>query len=340
MGPVNLGDMARALQTRRGIAAAAQEVGRLSAELASGRKADIAAATGGDMTALAAIARARGRVEAHAAAAAEAAAFAGAAQAALGTIGDTLSGFGPRLLGLAATSSPAAISASARDARLRLDAIVSALNVAQAGRHVFSGTATDTPPLAAADDILGQLTAAAAGQTTVAGVIAAVDAWFDAAPGGGGFADTGYLGGTVPLAPFRIGDRSEDVAAVATTAADPALRAALRAAALGALVDAGVLAGDVAAQGQLLREAGAAAIAAGDGITGLAAATGTAEERIAAVRTRLGAEGTALDLAHAAIAAADPYDTASALSEAERRLELVYAVTARLARLSLAEYLR
>jgi len=340
MAQVGLGDMAQAHQTRRGIAEAKLAVARLSAELASGRKADVAAATGGDLAALAAVERAIGRAAAFATAAEEAAAFAGAAQAALGTVADTLADLGPRLLGFASTSAPAQIAATARDGRMRLDAMVAALNVQAAGRHVFAGTETGTAPLADPAALVAALTAATAGQTTVAGVVAAVDAWFDAPAGGGGFADAAYLGGTTPLAPFRLGERSGDEAAVAVTAADPALRAALKGAALAALVDAGTFAGDAVAQGQLLRQAGEAAVAAADGVTDLRAGIGVAEAAIGAAATRLGAERAALSAARAEIAAADPYLTATALGEAEQRLELVFAVTARLARLGLADYLR
>ena len=51
-------------------------------------------------------------------------------------------------------------------------------------------------------------------------------------------------------------------------------------------------------------------------------------------------EATALGLARADLIAVDGYDAASRLKETETRLQTIYALTARLSELSLANYLR
>ena len=55
--------------------------------------------------------------------------------------------------------------------------------------------------------------------------------------------------------------------------------------------------------------------------------------------TRNDAEGTGLRIMHNRLASADPYEAATALTDAEARLEKLYALTARLSRLSLMDYL-
>ena len=55
--------------------------------------------------------------------------------------------------------------------------------------------------------------------------------------------------------------------------------------------------------------------------------------------TRNGAQQTALSLARSNLVAADPYETASALTQTEGNLQTLYALTARLSRLSLTDYL-
>jgi flagellar hook-associated protein 3 FlgL len=78
---------------------------------------------------------------------------------------------------------------------------------------------------------------------------------------------------------------------------------------------------------------------AADARGALAARIGTAQERIANATTRNSAEATALQIARIGIVSADPYEAATALTEAESQLDTLYAVTARLSRLSLANYL-
>ncbi len=72
----------------------------------------------------------------------------------------------------------------------------------------------------------------------------------------------------------------------------------------------------------------------------LRAVVGDAEAAIERARVRNGAELAAADLARATIVESDPFRAATDLQSVQGQLETLYAVTARLSRLSLTNYLR
>jgi flagellar hook-associated protein 3 FlgL len=123
------------------------------------------------------------------------------------------------------------------------------------------------------------------------------------------------------------------------TALDPGIRDTLKGLAMAAILDRGVLAGQAAERAKLAKTAGAALVTAADARSALAARIGTAEERIATAATRNAAEASALRIARIDMTSSDPYEAATALQEAEAKLDTLFAVTARLSRLSLANYL-
>jgi flagellar hook-associated protein 3 FlgL len=67
---------------------------------------------------------------------------------------------------------------------------------------------------------------------------------------------------------------------------------------------------------------------------------GSQEARTEAARVRNEAELAALKIARSDLYSADPYETATHLQLVQAQLESVYTMTARLARLSLSEYLK
>lgn len=338
MSYVSLGDMAQTFQLRRQNVELQRSMQRLSAELTTGTKADLPQALGGDLTTLVSLDRSLATLESYGVATAEASLFAGTLQAALGTVQDLTDDIAPSLAAATNTASATQIDTVARDAASRFQSTVAAMNTQAAGRYLLSGAATDTAPLASADDILAALRTATAGQTTVAGIVATVDSWFDAAPGSGGFRDTGFTGTTVPTGPFRIGEGQS--AAITATAADSRIVDALKGFALAALVADGALGADVAGRGALTRLAGTRLASASGGIVALRADIGGVEARIAAATTRNTAAATTLQMARNGLVSADPYDTATALEKVQTQIESVYTLTARLSRLSLTDFLR
>lgn len=338
MTRLTTGDLTQSLLLRRLNSVIKTDFNRLTQEMASGRKADLAAAVSGDFKVLAGIEHSLTVLGAFNTAAGEAQTFATTQQTALEALQTLGSDLAPTLVGAGTTGGVTHVTTAANDARQKLFSAVSALNVRVGDRYVFSGEASDQRPISGAQDILDQLSLAIAGQVTAAGVVGAIDGWFSAPAGGGGYLDSVYGGSSSTLAPFRIGEGEE--APLTLTAADPTLRDTLKGLAIGAMVAEGALAGDLPGRAFLLKAAGQSLIAAGTGLATVQANLGATESQIAAVIARNGAEGSALGIARNHLTAADPFETANALEAAKTQLETLYALTARLSRLNLADFLR
>lgn len=338
MNYVSIGDMAQAFQMRRHNVELQRQLSRLTEDLTSGVKSDLAEAVSGDFKALAGIDHSLGILRAYQTATDEAELFTGTLQAAFATVQDMTTDLAPGLANAATTGTPLIVDTAAMDARQKFHSVVAALNTQVADRYLLSGDATDQRPILGSQDILDALMAATAGQVTGTGVATAVAIWFDAPPGGGGYLDMIYGGSPTLLAPFRIGQGDEAVMDI--TAASPEIRDMLKGLALSALVAEGALPGDQLGRSYLVKTSGEALFAANDRMADLRARLGATEGHIADTATRNSAEASALEIARIKIIAADPYETASALEAVQTQIETLYTLTARLSRLSLADYLR
>lgn len=309
------------------------QVQRASQEVATGKHADIGAVLRGDFSPLLAIDASLARLSAYASNTTDAAVQTAAQQAAVGSLSQLASGISTTLLGARNFSTAAQIDTLGADAKGRLASAIGVLNTQASGRAVFSGVATDTVPLGSVEDMLTALQTAATGSTTAGQVSAAVNGWFADPLGFGTF----YQGGT-PLSPAPIA--AGEGADLSTTAMDQALRDTLAGFAMAALIDRGVLAGDPGERARLAQLAGQQLISTQDARTTLAARIGTVEAQIEAARARNGAEETSLGILRSDIGSVDPYEAATRLQTIQSQLESLYLVTARVSRLSLAEYLR
>lgn len=308
------------------------QVQRASQEVATGRHADIGAALRGDFSPLLAIDASLARLSAYKSNTTDAAFQAAAQQSAISGLSGLASGISTTLLG-ARNSTPVQVATLAADAKGRLATAIGLLNTEAAGRAVFSEVATDTVPLGPVDDMLAALQTAATGATTAGQVAAAVTTWFADPLGFGQFYQGGATLSPRPIAP-------EETAEFPTTAMDPALSDTLAGFAMAALIDRGVLAGDATERGRLAQQAGQQLVATEDARTTLAARIGTVEAKIEAARTRNAAEETSLGILRSDIGAVDPYEAGTRLEAIRAQLESLYLVTARVSRLSLAEFLR
>ncbi|MCA8878822.1 MAG: hypothetical protein KDA73_02470 [Rhodobacteraceae bacterium] len=336
MFSANLGDLAQAFMLRRQTSAASTELNRLTAEMSSGRKEDLQSHLRGQFTPLAGIERARTMNATYAASNKAAAQFANAQQLALDAVQSSVVNSGADFLRAATQGDATQRQVTYANASSALTQVIDNLNGHYGSRALFAGAATQGPALVDAAQLLSDLGAAVAGQTTASGVLAAADAWFDTP--GGGFDTLAYIGSTTPLSPFDIAEGSTE--RLDTTAADPAIRDTLKGLALAAMMDQGLLSGSPAEQQRLLQSAGARLVNTGDDLTALRAGIGFAEERIETARVRGEAEATGLETALNALVQADPYATAIALQNAQTRIETIYTITARVSGLSLAAVLR
>jgi len=333
MALISIGDLAQSLMLRRQNSDMKADLQTLAAEMTTGHAADTARRVNGDFAPLGAIDASLARLRAYDGATTEAALRAGAMQTVLTTIDGLATDLAPALLQPLAAGQEAQVAILGADARQKFDTVVAALNTSVSGRTLFSGQATDSPALADSETLLATLESAISGAVSAADVEVAVANWFDDP---GGFAAMAYLGADpqdgVPIAP-------NEVAAITITAMDPAVRNTLKGLAMAALLDRGALAGVPAARTGLARRAGESLISSQAGRTNLAADLGMVEARIEAATARNAAESAALQIARAAMVEVDPYESATRLEATQTQLETLYAITARLSRLNLMDFL-
>ncbi len=330
----SIGDLAYRYVLRNETTALKRAAQTAGNEVATGRVADTAAHLGGNLAPLAAIEASLARIAAQERIAALAGVRAEAQQAALGVIDTTASDLQRSLLQAIAGSGPSLTAAAADDAAERFRGAISALGARAGDRTLFAGVETQGAALAPGQEILDALKVAVAGAATAADAEAAVADWF-ARPDG--YAQAAYRGG----APITDGnpDGSEGTR-VSLTADDPAIKATLEAMALAAVLSGG---GGPTAPGERLALARRSAERlAGDASdrAALQGRLGTTEAAIDTARTRLSAEATALQIARSDLIGVDDYEAATRLEATQTQLETHYAVTARLARLSLVDFLR
>lgn len=309
------------------------QVQRAAQEVASGKHSDIGQVLRGDVGPLLAVDASLARLAAYHTNTADAAFQTAAQQSALSGLSQLATGIATTLVGSRDFPTPVQVNAIASDARGRLGSAVGLINSQAAGRAVFSGVATDTVPLGSVEDLLTALQTAAAGATTAGQVEAAVNGWFSDPLGYGTF----YQGGAaLQPAPIAPGEAAE----ISTTAMDPAIRDTLAGLAMAALIDRGALAGNSEERARLANLAGQTLMRTEDSRVSLAARIGVVEAQIDSARTRNASEETALGILRSEIGSGDPYEAATRLQSIQTQLESLYLVTARVSRLSLAEYLR
>ncbi|HHS93762.1 MAG TPA: hypothetical protein ENK63_00250 [Rhodobacterales bacterium] len=336
MSVLSYGDLASTFLTRRQSSGLKADLTRLGNEMTTGKKLDLGKALGGDFGRFAGIERSLKAVAAYRTANSEASSMLSAAQLALGNVQDMGQKLSPALLTAANAADVTLIGATSEDARQKLNSVVSTLNVQLAGRSLFGGAATDRPALATGDEIMAELVTATAGQTTAAGVIAAVDAWFDTP--GGGFENLGYLGSSNDMGPLVIGD--DDTANMPVRADDTVIRATLKGFALAGMVAESALDGNVQEQASLMEAAAEHMLTSDGGVTNLRARLGAVEARVDGAQARNAAEAAAYELARTELIGIDPYESASELEAVYSQIETLYTVTAHIAGLTFTDYMK
>ncbi|MFA5581064.1 MAG: flagellin [Paracoccaceae bacterium] len=335
MSNISFGDRALAFQHMRHNTLQKETIQRLSEELASGKRADLAKSLLGDYTPLTRIDHATTTLQAFRTTTAEAGLFTDAMQQALGRIQQDAATSANALLHAGSTQTPELVQTASREAAAAFSTGVSALNAQIGGRSLFAGRARDMPALAPAEDMLAALDAVIAAETTVSGMIGAIDSWFD--DPGGGFATMGYRGSPQLMSGFPIAD--SELAQITLTAESAEIRDTLKGLAMGAMISRGAFAGDLTAQAEVLHRAGEHLLGADHGLTHARAGLGIVENQIEAAAIRNDAETSALKIARSDLVGADPYRTASDLIAAQTQLEMLYTLTTRLSRMTLADYL-
>jgi flagellar hook-associated protein 3 FlgL len=333
MAAVSMGDLAQTFMLRRQNVLMKQNLQQLSTEITTGVVHDITARVSGDLGQLSGIDSALARLKGYGAVTLEAGLFAGAMQTALGSIDSMASDLSTHLLSASNGTADARVDAAGVDAEQKLQAALAALNTRVGDRTLFAGTATNGPAVIDADSLLAALGVAVSGAVSAADVETAVTAWFSSPSG---YDAVAYQGNTalnaVKIAP------GED-AQIDVTAQDSGLRDTIKGLAMAALLNRGVLAGQPQGRQDLAQRAGLRLFENQTERANLAARLGLTEAKIETASTRNSNEVMSLQIARNGIVQADPYEAATKLEDAQAQLEKIYAITARMSRLSLLDYL-
>lgn len=329
-----LGDLSQSFTSRQRNLALRQDIGRYTQELSTGQVSDVRQVLAGNYSYLTDIERKMDMLKGYGVATAEATQFSSVMQTVIGDISDATQDLANSLITAGITSIGPANADIAVEAFNALDEIVGRLNTETAGRFLFSGTATDQPPLANATTLLDAARTALAGAVSPADMIAAANAWFDDPAG---FEAAIYQGSDDPLTPFSLSER--DSVTLDLRATNPELRQMLKLTTLAALADDPAFALDSTQKTELFTKTGQEMLAARDDITNLAARVGFAEARIGAITARNAAEQTSLSFAKADLLSVDPFEAATRLEEVQFQLQSLYSVTARNAQLSLVNFI-
>jgi flagellar hook-associated protein 3 FlgL len=331
---LSLGSMALPFQLKTQGVQLRADIARLGEELTTGQVRDPSRHLRGDTGGLTAISAGLARTEIHLQNTRTATLRADTAQHALRNVEtarariaqDTLLAANP------GTSAPM-LTATGNSAAAALVDTVSSLSARVAGAALFSGVGTDRVPLVSADEMMDALTPVIAGMTDADAIADAIHAEF---LNPGGLFETDFYRGDAAGPGATLGDG--EAARSLPTAADPAIRSVLAGLATAALLADTTLPETV--RHGLAQRATDQLLTAGGTMTVLQAEIGTVQAGLEIQQTRLLAHRDMLETGRQSLIGADPYESATRLQETQARLEALYTITARTARLSLTEYLR
>ena len=330
-----IGDLAQFLATRSRVAQSQRDLARTTEEVSTGLRNDIGTYLKGDFSRLTSVERRLQLTETYVVGANLAESFFTSMQETLQRAQDEVVELGPRLLGASGTGQTAQLLTTAVGAENGFGLVVQALNTQNGGRSPFAGTATNAIALISEDTILSDLETLVAAAPDAATMITIVDDYFtDPA---GGYETVAYQGNTAQQTGFTI-DEGEVVTSD-ITALDPSIRRVLSGLAMASLMARSAGPTDVASVNAIGDQAGRWMQEGFDAMTDLRARLGVTQARVETAQARHNATQTVLGAERAEMISADPFEAAIELQSVETRLETLYLMTARLQRLTLAEYL-
>ena len=331
---VSVGDMAQHFISMRNGSNIKTQLSNLAEQLSTGQVTDIASHLQGQTTQFSGINHSLTLLNQYSSITQETEITLTAMQTVMDEINTSITDTAGHLLLVSNNSSDAQVTEAAFAARSTFDGLVALLNTRVADRAIFGGTEVEMSPLTDPDAMLADLQAAVGTNTSHAGIMTAIDTWFD--DPSGGFSTVAYQGDTGNAPQKRISNNTKIT--VDARADDPAFRAALKSAAIAAIVhEAPTLSLDV--KSELLQNAGINMHAAASDLTSIQSRIGYVEEIVAREQTEIGYEATALSIAKNNLISADPFDTAARLQAVQIQLETHYAATAQISQLSLLSYL-
>lgn len=333
----SIGDLSRSFHTRLANVTMKSRLDTLTNEVTSGLKSDLARSLNGDLSRINHLQTRLSQLDTYDQNIATVQGRLSGMQGATETIQNLLSSLAPTFLSEARSASPETLALRVSAANEDFNTVIRALNTEVAGKFIFSGTRTDVKPLSSRDDIQSALLSEVAGLGSTADILTAIDNWFDGPAGSGGFIDTAYHGSIGPMGQVPVNDTQ--LAGTNARASDTALREVLKGFAIISVVAASPGSYDIDETRDLLHGAAERLHSGNFALTNLRADIGISEHAVERTKVQNTAERATLTISRGAIIAADPYETALALKEAETGMQNIFALTARLSKLNLADYL-
>ncbi|ARO15428.1 flagellin and related hook-associated protein [Ketogulonicigenium robustum] len=331
-----LSDLGRHFANRQANLQIREKLETLTAEVASGEASDMSAHLGVQTGQFAAIKHRLSMIESYTKSASLLATQLTAMQSALENIDTQRGNISAQLISVSSQATQVELSAATEAARNGFAQVVASLNTQSAGVSLFAGASTDGPAVSDGDDILAALEGYVAGAVTVADAKQRIADWFDASFPAAGAGGVGYHG-----APGENMTRQIDAdltVTISVRADDPVLVGLMRDLATAAISD--KLGFSNTAQAQLVHAAGEGLITQASGLSAARARLGLAEQTVAQTQAKLAVEKTSLATTRNDMAQIDTFEASTALQAVSDQLELHYTLTARLASLSLTNYLR
>lgn len=212
------------------------------------------------------------------------------------------------------------------------DDAVARLNIQFGERPLFGGNDTSQPPLADAGTILDAVRAVAAAAPDAATALTDIEAWFNDP---GGFDTVAWQGGTgdAPGTETAPGTRLQS----SVRGDDAAVRDTLRALAVAVIAAEEADEGDQRTYATAARDQSAGALGS---LGELRAGLGVTEQRLAETKAGYEAQSVTLSIAFNALTSVDQAEAAVRMRDIENQLQAAYTTTARMADLSLVNFLR
>lgn len=329
-----IGDLAQSMQMRQRTSQVTTDITQLSQEVVTGRASNITAHLRGDMGALAGLEYDLSRLESYQFRSNEVAVTADMIQAGLGSISDAIDDTLPAITTAVSFPSDGNLSLAKQASTGALERVFQSLNSRGPAGSLFAGAATDTPALVDFEIFKEALDSMIAAAPSIDALAVDIDAFFGT---GGGFEATVYQGTNNDLPPQKISNStSVDLGLSAQNDEFIGLMKSLsKIYAAGAFT-----ASPMASRSQMIEDGYAGLLGAQGGVTELAASVGIQQQVIEDTQIANEVMSSSLELARNDLIGLDPYETASALEERQTQLETIYAITARLSRLTLMDFLR
>ncbi|MCF6444660.1 flagellin [Nereida sp. MMG025] len=331
---IGFGDMAQSYQMRRLTAEAKADIAKLSTEVTTGVAADLSDHLRGNMRPIASIETTLSRLDTYQLRTKEIVLQSQMMQTSLEGIEAGVADVLQVLTTSVNFPTDGNLDISGNEAAAALRSSIQALNISGPNGALFSGVETGRQPFGDAQALLGYLDSLVASATDAQALTTDLANFF-ADPAG--FDTLLYQGSDVALAPMQISDTQNVTLDARANRAE--IKDTLHGLALAYVADATSQRFAISERADLASAAYSQLLQSQTPLSEMRADIGRTQETLETAQLANAAQSTSYQLARQALIGIDPYEAATALENQQTQLETIYAITARLSRLNLTDFL-